>query len=391
MDFSLTAQQEELVERVRAHIRNFDDTYWARAYSEERFPSEFWDTLSENGWLGFQIPGAYGGQGANTLDLVRVIETVANSAGGVGAAYPLVSHVNASHAITSLGTPNQKQSHLPKLARGETRIALALTEEQSGSDAVGISTSARRAGDQFVIDGTKFLINEADRVDLLLLMARTTSLENAAKRSHGLTLFLVNAKDPAISATRLPKLGLNHLTTCALTIDGLKVSGDAVVGEPDLGWRNLRGTLNYDRITNAAMCVGAGELAISRAVEYAKKRKVFGTPIGSNQGLQFPIAQAKSELEVARLLTYKAAWLVDRDEPADANANMAILRASDAAFHAADVALQVYGGHGYLKDYPVERYWRDLRLFKLGPLSHELTLASIAERVLGLPKSYGQS
>jgi acyl-CoA dehydrogenase len=388
LDFTISPEHKKLVDQIATELAEFDDEYWARAYGDERFPAEFWRKLSERKWLGLHSPVQYGGLGSSLLDLAVAIEAVGASAGGVGAAYPMVSHVNAAHAIAALGTEQQKKQYLPELSRGQIRISLALTEEQSGLDALGIQTSAERVNGHFVIDGEKFLINEADRADLLILAARTTPLEQASRRSHGLTLFLVNARDRAIKSERLEKIGLNHLTTCALKIESLNVPADSVLGEVDAGWQNLVGTLTVDRITNAAMCVGAGELAIRRAVDYAKSRKVLGGPIGANQGLQFPLAEAKSELELARLLTYKAAWLEDRGERADAVASMAILRASESAFHAADVALQVHGGHGYLKDYPVERYWRDLRLFKLGPVSHELTLASIAERVLGLPKSY---
>jgi acyl-CoA dehydrogenase len=388
VDFTIDPNAESIQQNLRAQLDPFDDEYWRRTYEDRRFPVEFWNALAKNGWLSISVATEWGGQGKSLTSLVSAIETVAKI-GGAGAAYPYVSHLNAVHAITQLGTRAQKSEYLRKLSKGEFRVALALTEEESGSDALGIETSAHLEGEQFVVNGNKYLINEADRVDLLILVTRTTPAERAPKRSFGLTIFLVNAKDQAIRIRKLEKLGLDHLTTCTLEIRQLRVAREAVLGEVDEGWHKLVETLNVDRVTNAAMCVGAGRLALSNAIEYARNRIVFGSPIGANQGIQFPLAEVKSELDVSELMTHKAAWLIDHGKRADIEANAAILRASDAAFHAADVCLQVHGGHGYLKNAHVERYWRDLRLFKLGPLSHELTLAYIAEKGLGLPKSYG--
>lgn len=386
MDFTI-ATAESIREELRLQLAPFNDEYWRVAYEDRRFPIDFWKTLSKNGWLRISIPTEYGGQGKSLLETVLAIEIV-SELGGIGAAYPYVSHLNAAHAISHLGTSSQKSEYLHKLSRGELRVALALTEEKSGSDALGIETSAEAQGNQLIVNGTKYLVNEADRVDLLILVARTTPLEKAPKRSQGLTIFIVNAKDPAIKTQKLEKLGLDHLTTCSLHITRLTVGREAVLGEVDEGWLELVDTLTVDRVTNAAMCVGAGRLSLSKAVEYAKNRVVFGNPIGSNQGIQFPLAETKSELDVSELMVAKAAWLIDQGKPADLEANAAILRASEANFRAADTCLQVHGGHGYLKNAHIERYWRDARLFKLGPLSHELTLAYIAQKSLGLPKSY---
>lgn len=387
MDFSLSPKQEELKREVRQALAGFTSDYWLERYEQHRFPKEHWDALAKQGLFGISLPETYGGRGYGLLDLMLVIEEVSSAGAGAGA-YPFVSNTNAAIAILKLGSEAQRQEHLPRLAKGQLKISMALTEPQSGSDALSIETFARKEDGNFVVTGRKTLINNARDADLLLLVVRTRKPRQSEKRAHGITLLLVDAKSQGLAYKPQPKAGLDILETFGIEISELKVSASNILGEEEKGWYNLVQVLNVDRITNAALCVGGGELALRTAIEYAKTRKAFGHPIGSYQGVQFPLASAHASLETARLMTYHAAWLADREQRYDAEASIALLLSSEAAVQASEAALQVHGGHGYLKERHVERYWRDLRLFRLGPLPRELMLAYVAEKVLKLPKSY---
>lgn len=382
------AERVEFVkERVRELVKDFSDSYWREKDRKHEFPEEFWSKLAAGRWFGIAIPQSYGGLGMGILELATAIEEMAKCGAGMGS-YTLLTNALGSVLILRNGTEKLKNELLPKLVTGELKLALAHTEPQSGSDAFSLLTTATKVDNFYIINGRKIFVNNSRIADLLILVARTCPLEAAPKKSYGLTIFLVDAKDATIHHKPLDKMGMNYFETNELTIEGLRVMETCVLGEVNKGWQSLVDVYNMDRILVAAMAVGTGTLALNKAVEYAKKRIVFGRAIGMNQGIQFQLAEAYTQLEVARLMVHKAALLCDQGKPYWKEATIAKYRSVEAALLAADVAIQVHGGYGYLRDYDVERHWRDLRQLKIGPISQELALALIGEHVLGLPPSY---
>jgi acyl-CoA dehydrogenase len=263
-----------------------------------------------------------------------------------------------------------------------------LTEPDAGTNTLNTQTMAVKEGDEYVVNGHKTFISGADRAKGMVLVTRTTPLEKAPKRTLGLSLFLVDLPDPAIEVTPIEKHGIHYSKTCDVFISDLRLSKENLLGEEDKGWYLILDTLNPERMSFSAASGGIGLLAIKTAVEYAKQRKVFGVPIGSYQALQFPMAEAKAKIEASRLLNYRAAWLYDKGQPCGAEANMAKVVAVEAGTQAVYHAMQTLGGYGYAVDYDVERWWREVNLIRLAPVTHQMALAFIGEHVLGLPKSY---
>ena len=390
MDFELDEAQRAVQQGVRQVARAFDLDYWREVDARHRFPEEFWRALADGGWLGIVIPPEYGGSGLGTLELAIAIEEVAASGAGVAAGFLFIlNSVFGAVTIVKHGSQEQKRRYLPGLANGTLEFCMALTEPDAGTNTPRITTTARRDGDGWLVDGQKVFISGADRAGGMLLIARTAAPEGDGSRTRGLSLFLLDPRSPGIDIRPIEKLGIHMSSTNFVHFDHVRVPASGLVGEEGRGWRVLLDTLNPERIATTATCVGTGDLVLRLAVDYARERKVFGAPIGTHQGLAFPLAQYKAQLELARLMNYRAAWAFDRGMPCGADTNMAKYVAAEAAFRAADQAMQVHGGYGYTSEYHVERYWRDLRLFRIAPVSQEMTLNYIAEHVLGLPKSYG--
>ncbi|HZT76627.1 MAG TPA: acyl-CoA dehydrogenase family protein [Vicinamibacterales bacterium] len=381
----------ELHQDLRAGVRDlckaFPDSYWRELDRDRAYPDAFVRALTDAGYLAALIPEEYGGSGLGVTEASIILEEVNRSGGNSGACH---AQMYTMGTLLRHGSDAQKNAFLPKIASGELRLqAFGVTEPTTGSDTTQMKTTATRRGDRFIVRGQKVWISRAEHSDLLLLVARTTPIEQVKKRTDGLSILLVDLRK-AIGhglTIRPIRTMMNHATT-ELFFDDLEVPADALVGEEGKGFRYLIDGLNAERILIAAECVGDGRWFVDRATRYAKDRVVFNRPIGQNQGIQFPIARAHVNVEAADLMRFKAAELFDRGEPCGAEANMAKLLAADASWDAANVAVQTHGGFGFAEDYDIERKFRETKLYQVAPISTNLILAFIGEHVLGLPRSY---
>ena len=388
MDFRTTPEQEGIRDAVRALCGRYPDAYWRGLDARGAYPDEFVEALTAAGWLGCLIPVEYGGAGLGMAEASIVLEEVNASGGNAAAAH---AQMYTMGTLLRHGSEAQKRGFLPRIAKGELRLqAFGITEPEAGSETTRIRTMATRHGDRYIIDGKKIFISRTLQSDLLLLLARTTPYDDLADKTRGLSVFLVDLP-AAVASGRVTirpiETMINHHTT-ELFIDGLELSGDALVGEEGMGFRHIIDSWNAERILIASESLGDGRWFIERASRYAGERVVFGRPIGANQGVQFPLAQAHAQLAAARLVRDKAAWLFDRGERSGTEANTAKLLASQAAWAAANAAMDAFGGYAFAKEYDVERKFRETRLYLTAPVNNNLVLAYIAEHVLGLPKSY---
>jgi acyl-CoA dehydrogenase len=388
MDFELSAEYAEFAKTVRAMCSNFSDEYWSDCDVNHRFPQEFFDMFAQAGMLGLCIPEEFGGAGAGVTEAAILMGEIAASGGALNACTTI--HVNLFGMLPVIrhGSQEMKSRYLPAAAKGELSIAFGITEPDAGSDTTRISTTAVKVDGGYRINGRKAFISRAAEADRILLITRTSPREQGAKPTDGMTLFFAELDRKHVEIRPIEKLGRNAVSTNWLYIDDLFVPDGDVVGEVGKGFRYLLDGLNPERILVAAECVGIGRSALQRAVGYARDRVVFDRPIGMNQGIQFPLADSLAHLDAAELVMQKAAWLYDRGQPCGREANEAKLLASNAGFDAADRAIQVHGGYGYAREYAVERYWREVRLLRITPLSNELILAFLANHVLDLPRSY---
>jgi len=390
VDFTISEEQRQLQWGVRKLCQKYGLEYWREKDAKHEFVHELWKDLGDNGYIGMAIAEEYGGAGLGITEMVMVIEELARSgAGSTVAQLYMLTPVFGGVTIQLHGNEAQKQKYLPQIAAGKMNFCMALTEPNAGSNSLEITTFAEKDGDHYVVNGQKIWISGVDTADQMLLVARTTKRNEVEKKTDGISLFIVDPKDPAITATPIEKVGTHCVRSDTVFIENLRVHKDQLIGEEGRGWGYLVDTLNAERMVTTAGVTGAGELAIKLAVEYAKSRTVFKqTPIGAYQGIQFPLAKLKAELELARLMNYKAAWLYDQNRPSGLEANMAKLIAGDAAFQACDRAMQTLGGYGFAREYHIERLWRDVRLFRIAPVSEEMILNFIAQHDLGLPRSY---
>jgi acyl-CoA dehydrogenase len=381
LDFS------EIRDAVARLCADFPGRYWRDKDRARAYPQEFVDALSAAGYLAVLIPEEYGGAGLGIGAASAVLEEIHKS-GCNGAACHAQMYTMGT--LLRHGSDAQKRAYLPRIASGELRLqAFGVSEPTTGSDTTQLKTTATRKGDSYVIRGQKVWISRAEHSDLLLLIARTTPVEQVRKRTEGLSVFLVDLRRAIGNGLTIRPIRtmMNHATT-ELFFDDLEIPVSARVGEEGLGFRYLIDGLNAERILIAAECVGDGRWFIERATRYATTRVVFARPIGQNQGVQFPIARAHVNVEAANLMRVRAAELFDRGEPCGAEANMAKLLAADASWEAANVAIQTHGGFGFAEDYDIERKFRETRLYQVAPISTNLILAYVGEHVLGLPRSY---
>ncbi len=392
MDFDLPESALAVRDGVRAVAAKYDHAYWSRCEEEHRFPAEIYQDLCDGGWIGLSIPEEYGGGGQGLLELVVANETLCASGGTAGGFLYVLNPGFGATTIVRHGTEKQKQALLPGLASGELHFALGLTEPDAGSNAIEISTRARRDGDDFLIKGQKVWISNMENADWMIAVTRTIPADEATPRANGFTLLLVPVKEAlaagTLSYTPIPKMGTNVLTSSQVFLDDVRVPAENVIGEVDAGFAVLWDVLNPERILAASGGVGGAEAALALAADYARERHVFGRPIGANQAIQFPLAQIKATTELARLMTYKAAWLFDQGRPCGNEANVAKLTGAQVGWDAANQAFQTFGGMAYSKEYPVERLFRDARIAKNIPVAEELILAHVGTSMLGLPKSY---
>jgi acyl-CoA dehydrogenase len=381
----------ELHQDLRGGVRDlckaFPDSYWRALDAQRAYPEAFVRALTAAGYLAALIPEEYGGSGLGVTEASIILEEINRSGANGGACH---AQMYTMGTLLRHGSEAQKRAFLPKIASGELRLqAFGVSEPTTGSDTTQMKTVAARRGDTYVIRGQKIWISRAEHSDLLLLVVRTTPLEQVTKRTDGLSILLVDMRQAAGRGLSIRPIRtmMNHATT-ELFFDDLEVPADTLVGEEGKGFRYLIDGLNAERILIAAECVGDGRWFIDRATRYAKERVVFGRPIGQNQGIQFPIARAHVNVEAADLMRFRAAALFDRGEACGAEANMAKLLAADASWEAANVTVQTYGGFGFAEEYDVERKFRETRLYQVAPISTNLILAYVAEHVLGLPRSY---
>src|SRR5882757_7695424 len=353
MDFELTEAQNEIVRQVRTLCADFPDEYWRDHDRRAEFPHDFYAAVAKAGYLGVAIPERYGGSGLGITEAALVMREVAASGGAMAAASSIHLSIFGVSPLVFHGTEEQKSRYLPKVISGEMQVAFSITEPDAGNDITQIRTAARRDGDHYVINGRKVFTTKAREAHKMLLLTRTTPFEKVAKKTEGMSLFFADVDRNAIEVRELLKLGRHAVDTNMLFIDNLKVSAADLVGEEGKGFRYLLDGLNPERIPIAAEAVGIGRAAVDKAVRYAKERIVFGRPIGQNQAIAHPLADAYSKLEVAELMTMKAAWLFDNHQPCGAESNIAKLRAADAGFEECDRAVQPLGGYGYMQEYDV--------------------------------------
>ena len=395
MDFAFKEEHVLMMQTAKKIAKDFGPEYWYEKEEKGEFGQEFWNAISDAGFLGIVIPEEYGGSGLGLTELYLVIkELCGNGCGMAGNWYICLTEVFGAIPIAKFGTEEQKRKYLPAIAKGELEFCMALTEPNAGSNTFRIETFAKKDGDKFIVNGTKIFISGADRAKGMLLIARTLRPEEASSKTEGLTLFLVDLPNDAVKVSPIPKHGINYSKTCEVAIEDLVLTEENILGGPEnlhKGWKQLVYVLDPERLVFSAACIGIGNLAIKTAVEYANQRKVFADPVGSYQALQHPLAEAYCELACADVMALKAAWLFDNDasyKEIGAAANIAKTVAVEAAFKAVYWAMQAHGGYGYAKEYHVERWWREVNLVRLAPVTQQMALNYIAQHVLGLPKSY---
>jgi acyl-CoA dehydrogenase len=386
MDFNLTPEQQQIREEIKRVCRDFPDSYWREIDRQKEYPEAFVRKLSELGWLAALIPEDFGGTGLGITEASIILEEI-NHSGGVATACHAQMYTMGT--LLRHGNDEQKKRYLPKIATGELRLqAFGVTEPDAGSETTKLQTTAVRKGDKYLINGQKIFISRVLQSDLMLLLARTTPYDELEDKTRGLSVFIVDLRENKDKLEVKPlDLMINHHTN-QLFFDNVEVPVENLVGQEGMGFRYIIDGWNAERILVAAEAIGDGRWFIERAAKYASERIVFGRAIGSNQGIQFPIAQAYAQIEAADLVRYQAATKFDRKEKCGAEANMAKFLASEAAWAAANACLTTHGGYGFAAEYDVERKFRETRLLSVAPVSNNLVLAYLGQHVLGMPKSY---
>ena len=389
MDFALTEQQGIIRKEVAALARSFSPDYWLEKDRTAEYPWEFVRAFARAGWLGMIIPEEYGGSGLGVTEASLMLHEICAAGAGTTGASPVHFYLFPPMPIVKHGSEALKRAYLPAMATGDIVMSFGVTEPNAGTDTSRIQTRAERRGDRWVVQGRKVWNTNAQNATHMLLLARTEPREaNPTKPMHGMTLFFAEFDRKAITVQEIEKLGRAAVDSNEIFIDGLEIPADNVVGEVGRGFYHLLDSLNPERVFTGIEAVGIGRAALARAVDYARERVVFDRPIGKNQAIAHPLAEAWAKLEAAELMCLKAAWLFDHGQPCGAESNAAKLLAADAGFQACDVALQTHGGYGYAKEFHVERLWREVRLYKIAPVSQQMVLNYLSEHVLQLPKSY---
>lgn len=389
MGYRLTDDQRAIVDAAQRICDRFPLDYWLRKDREHEFPHEFFQAVAEGGWLGICMPEEYGGANLGVTEAALFLRTVASNGGAQAAASTIHMNIFGLQPVVHFGTEDQKQRWLPAFSRGETKACFAVTEPDTGLDTTKLKVVAKKQADgNYLISGKKVFISTAQVADHMLILARTTPIEEVTRHSDGLSLFYTRLDRDYVDVREIDKLGRGAVDTNELFIDNLPVSKDSLIGEEGKGLKYIFHGMNAERVFVAAEQVGIGRAALRHAVEYAKERKVFGRAIGQNQGIQHPLAHSWAELEAANHMMMAAADLYDRGEPCGPEANAAKLLASEACMRACQTAMLTHGGFGYAKEYHVERYMREAWIGYIAPVTPQLVLSNIAERKLGLPKSY---
>ena len=389
---SSSVQQDDDYSDIRDGIRRlcskFDDAYWRECDESHEFPWDFYAALAGGGWIGIAIPEEYGGAGRGITEASIILEEIAASGAAMNGCSAVHLSIFGMNPVSKHGSQEMKAQYLPRVASGELHVAFGVTEPDAGTDTTSITTMARRVDGGYLVRGRKIWTSKALLCEKVLLLVRTTPLEECARRTDGMTLLLADLQTPEVHIRAIPKLGRNAVVSCEVRYDDLFVAAHDRVGEEGKGFSYLLDGLNPERILVASEAIGIGRVAIEKAVKYACEREIFGRPIGKNQGLAFPLADSHARLLAAELVVREASRRYDAGLTCAELANSAKYLAADAAFDAADRAMQTLGGMGYAKEYDVERYWREARLMRIAPITQEMALNFIAEHVLHLPRSY---
>jgi acyl-CoA dehydrogenase len=380
-------EQAAIREAIRKLCAEFPDAYWRDLDGHNAYPQDFVDKLTESGYLAALIPEQYGGSGLGITEGSIILEEINRSGGNSAACH---AQMYTMGALLRHGSEEQKHSYLPRIASGELRLqAFGVTEPNAGSETTRIATSAQRRGDRYFVNGQKIFISRVEHSDLMLLLARTTPYEDLEDKTRGLSLFLLDMRDVSGKLEVRPlDMMVNH-HTCALFFDDVEIPAENLIGKEGMGFRYIIDGWNAERILVAAEAIGDGRWFTDRSTRYASERVVFGTAIGANQGVQFPIAKAYARIEAADLMRFRAATLFDRNEKCGAEANMAKLLASEASWEAANACMMTHGGYAFARDFDVERKFRETLLLSIAPVSNNMVLAFLGQNVLGMPRSYG--
>jgi acyl-CoA dehydrogenase len=388
MDFSLTEDHQQIIAAIERICADFPDNYWLDCDKTETFPHEFCAALAADGWLGITMPEAYGGAGLGVTEAALMMRTIAASGAAMTGCSAVHMNIFGPNPIVVFGSEEQKRRFLPPLIAGKERACFAVTEPDAGLDTTRITTRAVRDRNRYVVDGRKVWTSTAQVADKVLLLARTTSIEDSDRPVDGLSLFYADLDRSTIDVRKIDKMGRHGVDSNELFIDGLSIPVEDRIGEEGQGFSLLLHGLNPERILVAAEAIGIGRAALDRATTYAKERVVFGRPIGQNQSIQHPLAESWAELAAAELMAFKAASLYDAGKPCGIEANAAKLLGARAGFTACERAVLTHGGFGYAAEFHVERLMREIWISRIAPISEQLVLCHIAERALGLPKSY---
>ncbi len=388
MDFAFTPEQESIRDAVDKICQKYDAEYWRKRDQAGEFPEAFVKDMADGGWLGIAMPEEFGGAGLGVTEAALMMQTVARSGAALSGCSAIHINIFGPMPVVVFGNDEQRSRHLPALIRGEDRTCFGVTEPNAGLNTANIETKAERNGNGWVAHGRKLWTSTAQTANKILLLARTTAKEDCARPTDGLSLFYTDLNRDYCEVREIDKMGRMAVDTNAVFIDGLPIPGEDLVGEEGKGFRYLLHGLNPERVLVGVEAVGIGQVALERAVQYAQEREVFGRPIGQNQAIQHPLAKAWAELAAAELMAYKGAALYDAGEECGAEANAAKYLGAEAGFSACETAVLTHGGMGYAKEFDVERYMREIFIARIAPVSREMILNYIAERVLDLPRSY---
>ncbi|MFB6085018.1 MAG: acyl-CoA dehydrogenase family protein [Halorientalis sp.] len=388
MNFESTDERSMIRSTAADVAAEYGPEYWREKEEAGEFAQDFWDELAEAGFHGLLVPEEYEGAGMGMQEMGLAMETLcAEGCGMAGTWYLVLTAGMAAVGIRENGTEEQKETYLPDIANGERNFSIGITEPEAGTNTLNVATRAEKDGDEYVLDGNKAWITFSDRADNMILVTRTTPREEVERGTDGISLFIVDMDDPGIDVSPIPKHGINYSKSCEVFIEDVRVPESNLLGEEDEGWWALVDMLNPERIGFAAAGTGIGKLAADTAIEYANDREVFGAPVGSHQAVSFPITQAYAEMETAALMREKASWLYDQGEECGYETNVAKATAVSAGIEAVKQSMQAFGGWGYAKEYDVERWWREINLTRLAPVSQQMAYNHISQE-LGFPKSY---
>lgn len=388
MDFSISEDHRAIRDGVRAVAKRFDDEYWLARDEDGEFPREFHRAMADAGWLGITMPVEYGGAGLGVTEACIMMHEVASHGGGMAATSAVHINLFGPHPIVVMGSEDQKKRWLPRLIEGKDQCCFGFTEPDAGLNTTAIKTFAQKVPGGYIVHGQKVWTSTAQVANKIMLLTRTTKLEDCKKPTDGITIFYTDLDRSKIDVHRIPKMGRKAVDSNAIFIDGLFIPDADRIGEEGKGFGYILHSLNPERLLIASEAIGIGQDALRRATQYAKERVVFSRPIGQNQGIQHPLAERWMSLEAAWNMTLKGAWLYDSHQPCGAEANTAKFLGARAGYEAAERAIFTMGGFGYAKEYHVERLFREVAVTRIAPITEQLILCFIAEKVLDLPKSY---